>query len=97
MGNRKIRVGILGATGTVGQRLIQLLDQHPQLEMTALAASDRSQARSFAEACRWRLPGEIPALALVLAQQGERSKPAESGNCLWLAPRGLVVDAWVPF
>src|SRR5213596_2726522 len=37
----KIRVGILGATGTVGQRFLQLLEQHPQFTVTALAASDR--------------------------------------------------------
>jgi N-acetyl-gamma-glutamylphosphate reductase len=37
---RKFRVGILGATGTVGQRFIQLLENHPQFAVTALAASD---------------------------------------------------------
>src|SRR5256886_11452935 len=56
----KIRVGILGATGTVGQRLLQLLERHPQFTVTALAASDRSQGRPYAEACAWRLPGEVP-------------------------------------
>ena len=58
--SRKFRVGILGATGTVGQRFIQLLEGHPQFEVTALAASDRSQGRSYAEACAWRLAGEMP-------------------------------------
>ncbi|MDT5123735.1 MAG: aspartate-semialdehyde dehydrogenase [Acidobacteriota bacterium] len=58
---RKLRVGILGATGTVGQRFIQLLAEHPQFEVTALAASDRSQGKSYAEACKWRLPGDMPA------------------------------------
>ena len=58
--SRKFRVGILGATGTVGQRFIQLLEQHPQFELTALAASDRSQGKSYSEACAWRLPGEMP-------------------------------------
>src|SRR5712675_120029 len=58
--NRKLRVGILGATGVVGQRFIQLLDHHPQFEVTALAASDRSQGKTYAEACTWRLPGEMP-------------------------------------
>ncbi|HLM58338.1 MAG TPA: aspartate-semialdehyde dehydrogenase [Pyrinomonadaceae bacterium] len=58
--NRKYRVGILGATGTVGQRFIQLLEGHPQFEVTALAASDRSRGKSYAEACAWRLPGEVP-------------------------------------
>lgn len=58
--SQKFRVGILGATGTVGQRFIQLLEDHPQFEVTALAASDRSQGKSYAEACAWRLPGEMP-------------------------------------
>lgn len=58
---RKLRVGILGATGMVGQRFIQLLRNHPQFEITALAASDRSQGKSFQEACTWRLAGEMPA------------------------------------
>src|SRR5712692_9521946 len=58
--NSKHRVGILGATGVVGQRFIQLLQNHPQFEVTALAASDRSQGRTYAEACAWRLPGEMP-------------------------------------
>lgn len=58
--NRRYRVGILGATGTVGQRFIQMLEGHPQFEVTALAASDRSQGKAYAEACVWRLPGEMP-------------------------------------
>lgn len=57
---RKYRVGILGATGTVGQRFIQLQEHHPQFEITALAASDRSAGKSFAEACAWKLAGDIP-------------------------------------
>ena len=58
---KKFRVGILGATGMVGQRFIQLLENHPQFEITALAASDRSQGKRFQEACSWHLPGEMPA------------------------------------
>ena len=56
----KLRVGILGATGMVGQRFAQLLEHHPQFEITALAASDRSQGKTYAAACAWRLPGEMP-------------------------------------
>jgi aspartate-semialdehyde dehydrogenase len=59
--SKTYRVGILGATGTVGQRFIQLLENHPQFVVTALAASDRSQGRSYAEACSWKLSGDIPA------------------------------------
>ena len=56
----KYRVGILGATGMVGQRFIQLLENHPQFEVTAVAASDRSQGKTYGEACTWRLSGEMP-------------------------------------
>ena len=58
--SKKFRVGILGATGVVGQRFVQLLEDHPQFEVTALAASGRSQGKTYAEACGWRLPGEMP-------------------------------------
>jgi aspartate-semialdehyde dehydrogenase len=56
----KIPVGILGATGTVGQRFIQLLADHPWFEVVALAASDRSTGRRYAEACHWLLPTAVP-------------------------------------
>src|SRR5262249_10148411 len=56
----KRRVGILGATGTVGQRLIHMLRNHPYFEVTALAASDRSEGKRFAEVCAWKLPFEMP-------------------------------------
>src|ERR1044071_7662436 len=58
--NRRFRVGILGATGMVGQRFIQLLENHPQFEVTAVAASDRSQGKAYGDACSWRLQGEMP-------------------------------------
>lgn len=57
---KRHRVGILGATGTVGQRFAQLLEGHPQLEITALAASDRSAGKPYSEACAWKLQGSIP-------------------------------------
>lgn len=59
--SKKYRVGILGATGMVGQRFIQLLVDHPQFEVTAVAASDRSQGKKYGEACTWRLSGDMPA------------------------------------
>jgi aspartate-semialdehyde dehydrogenase len=57
----KLPVGILGATGIVGQRFIQMLERHPWFEVTWLAASDRSEGRPYAEAARWRLKTAIPA------------------------------------
>jgi len=59
----KIPVGILGATGAVGQRFIQLLENHPWFEVIEVAASDRSAGKTYAEACTWRLPG-VPPLAV---------------------------------
>ena len=56
----KIPVGILGATGIVGQRFIQLLEHHPWFEVAWLAASDRSEGKPYAEAARWRLKTSIP-------------------------------------
>jgi aspartate-semialdehyde dehydrogenase len=59
--NRKIPIGILGATGVVGQRFIQMLEHHPWFEVAWLAASDRSEGKPYAEAARWRLKTAIPA------------------------------------
>jgi aspartate-semialdehyde dehydrogenase len=60
MSKAKYRVGILGATGVVGQRFIQLLADHPQFEVSAVCASYRSQEKRYGEACTWRLHGEMP-------------------------------------
>jgi aspartate-semialdehyde dehydrogenase len=57
---KKIPVGILGATGIVGQRFVQMLEHHPWFEVAWLAASDRSEGRPYAEAARWRLKTAIP-------------------------------------
>jgi aspartate-semialdehyde dehydrogenase len=54
-------VGVLGATGAVGQRLIQLLDDHPEFEIVALTASADSAGESYREAAKWRIDAPIPA------------------------------------
>src|SRR5262249_12634339 len=54
----KIPVGVLGATGAVGQRFVQLLAHHPWFEVVELAASDRSAGKPYHEACTWR-PGTL--------------------------------------
>ena len=60
---RKLRVGVLGATGVVGQRLVHLLANHPWFELTEVAASERSSGRTYAEAVRWHLDEPIPRAA----------------------------------
>lgn len=59
----KLRVGILGATGTVGQRLVSLLENHPHFEVSTLAASARSAGKTFEEALggRWKMASGLPA------------------------------------
>ena len=54
------QIGILGATGMVGQRFIQLLENHPWFEVAWLAASDRSSGRKYGEAVRWKLDTPLP-------------------------------------
>ena len=58
---QKTPVGILGATGIVGQRFIQMLEAHPWFDVQWLAASDRSEGKPYGEAARWRLKTAIPA------------------------------------
>jgi aspartate-semialdehyde dehydrogenase len=56
----KINVAVLAATGAVGQRFVQLLDNHPWFEVTALTGSDRTTGQTYVEGCRWILPGPMP-------------------------------------
>ncbi len=55
-----IKAGILGATGAVGQRFVQLLADHPWFEITSLAASERSAGKKYGEVARWRLDTDLP-------------------------------------
>jgi aspartate-semialdehyde dehydrogenase len=57
---KKHPIGILGATGMVGQRFIQLLENHPWFEIVWLAASDRSSGKTYGEAAKWRLDTSLP-------------------------------------
>jgi aspartate-semialdehyde dehydrogenase len=60
----RIPVAVLGATGMVGQRFIELLQGHPWFELVGLGASERHSGRPYAEVSRWRLPSsEMPAAA----------------------------------
>ncbi|PSP57202.1 aspartate-semialdehyde dehydrogenase [Halobacteriales archaeon QH_7_66_36] len=55
-----VRIGILGATGAVGQRLIQLLEPHPKFDIATLTASPASAGRTYADAAKWRADSPIP-------------------------------------
>ncbi len=78
LGSRQLEVGILGATGMVGQQFVRLLEGHPWFKTAWLAASERSEGRSYAEAMKWRLATPPPADVL-----GKRVEACTPGN----APR----------
>ena len=65
---RKYRVGVIGATGMVGQRFVSLIDNHPWFELTAVAASSRSAGKTYEESVsgRWMMPTGVPGSAASL-------------------------------
>ena len=60
--DKKLRVGILGGTGMVGQRFISLLENHPWFQVTTIAASARSAGKTYQEAVsgRWKMQTPMP-------------------------------------
>src|SRR5215831_11528519 len=66
----KFRAGVLGATGIVGQRLVQLLATHPWFELSEVAASERSSGKKYSESVKWHLNEPIPSAAADLLIKG---------------------------
>ena len=60
---KEYKVGVVGATGMVGQRFVSLLENHPWFRLAALAASPRSAGKTYEEAvgARWAMPTPMPA------------------------------------
>ena len=83
----KIKVAVLGATGAVGQRFVQLLENHPWFEVTALTGSDRSVGQLYGDACRWVLDKPMPDYARSL-----KVVPTEPGLDAALAFSALPSD-----
>jgi aspartate-semialdehyde dehydrogenase len=79
--SNKRKVAILGATGAVGQRYIQLLQGHPWFEISVLAASERSAGKKYKDACNWLMetdmPKEIYTLMRLYPQPGARRPNVE--------------------
>jgi aspartate-semialdehyde dehydrogenase len=69
----RIPVAVLGATGSVGQRFIQLLESHPWFRLHEVVASERSAGKSYAEAAGWRLESQLPreAASMTVKQLGD--------------------------
>ncbi len=80
---RKIEVGILGATGMVGQHFVKFLENHPWFQLKWLAASDRSAGKKYREATTWRLDGNMPESVAEL--QVEDCKPGRAPRLIFSA------------
>ena len=75
LGSRTRRkVGLLGATGVVGQRFVQLLQQHPWFQLHVVAASSRSASKLYEDAVNWRLDSPMPSSARKMRVVGLDSK-----------------------
>jgi aspartate-semialdehyde dehydrogenase len=79
----KIEVGILGATGMVGQHFIKFLDGHPLFELAWLGASERSAGKRYTEAAKWHLGGNAPESAARLTV--DEAKPGNAPRLLFSA------------
>ena len=79
----RIQVGILGATGMVGQHFIKFLQGHPWFELTWLGASDRSAGKRYKDAMTWHLPGGVPETVADLTV--EESQPGNAPHLLFSA------------
>src|SRR2546430_8194134 len=79
----KISVGLVGATGVVGQRFVQMLEDRPWFEVAWLAASDRAEGRPYGEAARWKLKPAIP--ARVAQMQVSPAKPDGAPKVIFAA------------
>ncbi|MGO4106308.1 aspartate-semialdehyde dehydrogenase [Paenibacillus sp. YAF4_2] len=80
--SQKLKVGIVGGTGMVGQRFVQLLDQHPWFEVTAIAASASSAGKSYLESVqkRWKLATPIPeAVKNIVVQDASKVEEVAAG------------------
>lgn len=90
--SEKIRVAVLAATGSVGQRFVQLLDQHPWFEVAALTGSDRSIGQSYGEACHWILPEAMPAWAAAMTIVPTTPEAAHTPLAFSALPTGIAKD-----
>src|SRR3984885_3790167 len=80
---KKIEVGILGATGMVGQHFIKFLDGHPLFQLTWLGASERSAGKRYSEAAKWHLAATTPEAIASLTV--EEAKPGNAPQLLFSA------------
>ena len=88
MAENRIDVGVLGATGMVGQRYIKLLENHPWFKVTYVAASPRSAGKLYkdAVASRWLIGADIPADVANLMVEDANDEKKALGKCQFVFP-----------
>ncbi len=88
---QKTQVAILGATGVVGQRFIQLLDRHPWFEVSEVIGSSRSAGRAYVDAANWVLNGNPPNVVANLTVKGLHEE-VESPLVFSALPKEAAID-----
>lgn len=87
-----MRVAVLGATGMVGQRFIQMLEGHPFFELTDLAASSRSAGKTYEKAAKWYLEGEMPKDVRDIAVKETEPRDIEADIVFSALPSSIAKD-----
>jgi len=92
----RLPVAILGATGTVGQKFVRLLAEHPWFEIAALTASPESAGKAYADAARWREPVPIPErlAGMIVAPSDVPQEVAVAFSALDATAAGPIEPAW---
>ena len=90
---KTIPVAVLGATGAVGQRFVQLLDGHPWFEVVALTGPDRAVGQKYGEACHWVLADPMPAWAKDLTLSATLPNPVEAPLAFSALPASAAYEA----
>jgi aspartate-semialdehyde dehydrogenase len=88
----QIPVAVLGATGSVGQRFVSLLNDHPWFKVVALAASDNSAGQKYSQACRWVLNDPMPEYARGMVVVPAMPESIEAKIVFSALPAGLARD-----
>src|SRR5512135_744468 len=87
--SQRIPVSVLAATGSVGQRFVQLLDGHPFFEVVSLTGSDRSIGQKYGESCHWILPEPMPEWACDMTVVPTTPEAANAPMAFSALPAGI--------
>ncbi|MFZ4816465.1 MAG: aspartate-semialdehyde dehydrogenase, partial [Phototrophicaceae bacterium] len=93
---QKLNIAVLGATGAVGQRFIQLLEHHPWFQVTELIGSSRSAGKTYAESANWVLDGQPEARIAAMQVKG-MDDPVDAPIIFSALPKDIAEKVEIPF